>query len=69
MRILVGAAQGTHARRLVRRLAVLVPAAVAGRRFVNRVAVGSGTQEDTLADNVASAPVRVLRPPPPRVVG
>jgi hypothetical protein len=37
----------------------VVPAATRGR-FVNRVAVGSGTQENTLANNVASATVRVL---------
>jgi hypothetical protein len=42
---------------------------VSARRFVNRVAVGSGTQENNLANNVASATVRVRPAAPPRVTG
>jgi hypothetical protein len=38
---------------------------VRGRHYVNRVAVGSGTQEVDLANNTAHATVRVLAPPAP----
>jgi hypothetical protein len=36
-----------------------------GRHFVDRVAVGTATNETDLANNVARATVRVLAPPPP----
>ncbi len=37
----------------------------ASRAFVNRAVVGTATVERTLANNMASATVRVLAPPPP----